>query len=653
MSKKLLKFYLLIFTVSLCAFSNVSASAKDEWFQVKSKNFTMIGNAGEKEIRRVATKLEQFREVFRQLLPQMQSASPVPTSVIVFKDDKSFAPFKPVNASGQPSDWVTGFFLKGEDVNYITLSTEGKDEQVYTTIFHEYTHFLVDNAIGRSKIPPWLNEGFAEYYERFKIEDDQKVTLGAVNNNHLVLLAQRSFIPFNTFFTTDYYTLNRQGKDRVGVFYAQAWALMHYLLHSDDGTRKKQLDEFIDLLAQGKTPREAFPQAFQTNFVAMQLELRNYVGQKKFNSFTTNLKEKLVFDAQMQTSRISESDSKAILGDLLLHASRFGEATAYLQQALQLNPNSGQANMSLGLVRLKLNDFAGAKIYLKKAVEADDKNYLAHYQYAYVLSREALTETGFATRYDKALADEIKEEVKKSIALNPNYAESYSLYAFVSAVRNEDVDESLEFIKKALAISPGNQKYLIREAELLLRKEDFSAARAIAQKIYETASDSQLRLYAQNTINLINSTEAQLEAIKDLKNQARSEIISDEPVSEAELAKRNALAINQSLNQSLRRPAADEKRILAFLTKVECSGKTVEFSARRENQILKFQAANFDSLFLMSYNAETSEAQIGCDTITKEIFTVITYKPSDDAKSKFAGEIVAIEFIPETFKLLE
>ncbi|NNE99596.1 MAG: hypothetical protein HKN25_11305, partial [Pyrinomonadaceae bacterium] len=63
-----------------------TASAKDKWVKVKSKNFTLIGNAGEKRVREVATKLEQFRHTFTRLFPNMSYKSPIPTSVVVFKN---------------------------------------------------------------------------------------------------------------------------------------------------------------------------------------------------------------------------------------------------------------------------------------------------------------------------------------------------------------------------------------------------------------------------------------------------------------------------------------------------------------------------------------------------------------------------------------
>src|SRR3954469_14271377 len=126
-------------------------SAKDTWVSVRTKNFFMIGNANEKEIRKVALKLEQFREVFTNIFPNIQFNTPVPTTVIVFKSDSSYAPFK-------PGPNVAGYFQAGQDVNYITLTTEVRGQQdPFTVIFHEYTHLLVNNTF--SEAPVWFNEG--------------------------------------------------------------------------------------------------------------------------------------------------------------------------------------------------------------------------------------------------------------------------------------------------------------------------------------------------------------------------------------------------------------------------------------------------------------------------------------------------------------
>ncbi len=53
-----------------------------------------------------------------------------------------------------------------------------------------------------------------------------------------------------------------------------------------------------------------------------------------------------------------------------------------------------------------------------------------------------MTDFGFVSDYDAGQAEKMQAALKKAIALNPNFAESYSLFALVSVVRNKNLDES-------------------------------------------------------------------------------------------------------------------------------------------------------------------------------------------------------------------
>ena len=650
-----MKFYRFFSQAVLLSFilsvSLIDAAAKDEWVKVRSKNFELVGNAHEKDIRRVATKLEQFRETFRQIFTRVNVNSPVPIKVVVFKSDKSFRDYKPVTDEGKRTDWVAGYFQSGEDVNYIALSTEAAKDLTFRIIFHEYVHFLVNNDIGRGAVPPWFNEGLAEYYEQFTIEDDQKVTLGGLNAEHLQLLQQNKLIPFETFFNVDNYSLQRQGHDGAGLFYAQSWALVHYLMQGNNGARSQQLNKFTTAVLNGKTPKDAFAEVFQMDYQTMERELKKYVEQRSFRNQVATFKNKLIFDGEMQSAPVTEADAKAVLGDLLFHTNRLPEAAALLEEAIRLDADSSAAHTTLGLIKAKQKNFADAKKYLEKAVALDDTNYLAHYQYAYVLSREGMSDFGFVSSYNGELAATMREALKKSIRLNPNFPESYNLYAFISVVRNEAADEAIEYLNKAIKLAPGNQWYSLRVAELYLRKEDFPNARRIAQKVFATAPDDQLRVYAKNTISMIDSYESQLENIKNYNNRRPREIVSDQPLSEEEIRALNEKAMLEGINATLRRLKADEKRVLGYLTRIECGKQGIEYSVRVENEILKLKSENFDSLLLMSFSAET-DSEIGCGTIKNEAFAVISYRPSANANAKSAGEILSIEFVPKNFKFL-
>ena len=647
---KLRRFYIAAaWFVFLVCFAQTPVFAKDQWLKIESKNFQLYGNASEKDICGAATRLEQFRDAFQQIFPNLKYNSAIPTIVIIFKDDESFSNFKPVDADGKRSEWAGGYFQSGEDVNYIALSMEGDESETYRTIYHEYIHSLVNNDLGLSNIPAWFSEGIAEYYELLTIENDRKVTLGALDQDNLKLLQQNKLIPFETFFTIDNYSLNKQGNDGVGLFYAQAWALTHFLIHDNNGVRNPQLLKFLNLLLSGEQSKAAFAEAFQTDYAALEIQLKKYIEQRVFKTQIVNLKNKLTNAVDLKIAPVSDAEAKATLGDLLYHSERVAEAEAILKEAVALDPSSANANAVLGVVKAAQKNFVEAKKYLEKAIALDNKNYLNYYRYAYALSRQGMTDFGFVSDYTAENAAKMREALDKVIALNPNYPESYSLYAFVNYVRDEDIDEAVEYLNKAIAAAPGNQWYQVRLTELYLRQEDFKKARQIARKVSETAPDEHLRVYADNTLSQINSYEAQLESIKNHKSVPTD--VTDKILTEEEIKLLNEQAMLEAVNQSLRRPKADEKRVLGYLSKIEC-GKVVEYTVKIDDKTFKLSSENFDALFLMTYSADSKVGELGCGTIKKDVLAVITYRPKSDKQTRYDGEMIAVELVPKNFKWL-
>lgn len=644
-------FQIILLCLILCVSPTIAAAAKNEWTKVRSKNFQLIGDASDKEIRGVATNLEQFRETFRQFFTDVNFNSSAPVNVVVFKSDESLRDFRPPDEDGKKNDSAAGYFQSGEAGNYIVLSVADKKTPDYRAIFHEYIHFLVNENLGRSAVQPWLSEGLAEYYETFQIENDRQATLDSLHNDHLLVLQQNKLIPFEAFFDMDYYSLRKQGNHGAGLFFAQAWALTHYLMHGDNGARRSQLNKFIQLVLKEKNQKYAFAEAFQTDYQTIQGELKKHIEQKSFRAAAfTNLKSKSVFDGEMQTAPATEAEAKIVLSDLLYQSDRLPEAAALLEEVMKLDGGSSLANSSLGLVKMKQGKFEEAEKYMEKAVALDDKNYLAHFRRAYFLSREGMTDYGFVSNYTAARAAQIRESLDKAITLNPNFPESYKLYAFVNYVRSEAIDRAIEYLDRALKFAPGNQWNQMRVAELAMRKEDFEKARRIARKIYETAPDDRLRVYAKNTIYRIDSYESQLESLKNPRRKRLREV-TDQPLTEEESARLNWLAMLEDINRSLRRVKSDEKRVLGYLTRIECGANGIEYSIKTDNQILKLSSETFDTLILMSYIADETGKQIGCGTLKKDAFAVIRYRPSAIANAKSAGEILSIEFVPEKFKI--
>jgi Tfp pilus assembly protein PilF len=636
----------------LLLFSFTDANAKDEWVKARSKNFQLVGNAAESDVRQVAENLEEFRGIFSQFFPAINHESAIPVKVVVLKDEKTLSDFKPFNEENQHKDWTKGFFQSGETGNYIVLSTESEKAGDYRTIFHEYAHFLLNNDFGRTNLPAWFNEGLAEYYETFKIGNNRKATLGNASDEHLLVFETSKMIPLETFFETDYYSLQKQGNHGAGLFYAQSWTLMHYLMRADNPKRNAQFSKYVELLLNGKKQQYAFTEAFQTDYKTLETELKKYIEQKSFRAETIDFRVKSPNENEIQLAPATDAEAKIVLASLLYQSERYIEAAAILEDAAKFDASAAcEAISLLGLLKLKQGKTNEALKYLEKAVALDDENYLAQYRYAFFLSREGMTDYGFVSGYTTTQAARIREALDKAIKLNPNYPESYNLYAFVNYVRNESLDQALEYINRALKFAPGNQQYQTRVAELSMLKKDYGKARNLARKIFETAPDERLRVYAKNLIYTIDTYESQMESLKN-PFRRRLNDVTDKPLTEEESARLNWLALLTGINENLRRLREDEKRVLGYITGIECSPNGIEYSVKTADQTLKLRSETFDTLMLMTYTADERGGQIGCGARSKSSFAVVGYRPATKENAKTAGELISIEFVPKNFRFL-
>src|SRR5215813_1921539 len=296
-----------------------AAPAKDVWLKAQSKHFMLIGDASEKEIRNTGMRLEQFREAFSQIFSQIFSPaainSSVPITVIVFKNDLAYKPFKPLY-QGKPAE-VSGHFQSSGDAAYIALAAGRSEASPYAVIFHEFVHALTSGgavSLG-DPLPTWLNEGLAEYFSAFEVvSGGKRGRLGAPIASHVKLLRERPLIPLETLLAVDQTSPYYFESDKKNLFYAESWALTHCLLRA--GGRRSQFRHFISALAQGKPVDESFKRAFQANYATIEQELRNYIIQGVYPIEETPFAEPLEFNSEVKTSLLSEAEVQAYLGDL-------------------------------------------------------------------------------------------------------------------------------------------------------------------------------------------------------------------------------------------------------------------------------------------------------------------------------------------------
>jgi tetratricopeptide (TPR) repeat protein len=633
----------VILSLLIVVSQHTTVAAKDTWVSVRTKNFFMLGNASEKDIRKVGLKLEQFREVFTQLFPTVKFNTPVPTTVVVFKSDSSFAPFKPRANIG-------AYFQAGSDVNYIALTTEAHGEQdPFNVIFHEYTHLLVENTFKNA--PIWFNEGLAEYYSTFLITDDQKWRLGTAIGSHVFLLRENPMLPLETLFAVDYTSPHYNEAKKSGIFYAQSWALMHYLIIGKAG-KVEQLGKFLELLRTKVPTEQAFQQAFQAPFEFMEKDLREYVKKDRYNFMYGQLEKKLELDTNTEATPLTEAEAQAYLGDLLLHSHR-KEAFTYLEKALQLDPNLTMAHATLGIAYFHEGKFNEAQASLERAFAGDSKNYLAHYYYAVILSRAGRAEGPTNTPLPPEVATKIREHLQKAIALRPDFPESYNLLAFLSLLTGQGVDESIASMQRLLSISPGEQEYVYMLGQLYLRKEDYKMARELLEVVVKSNAEEQIRRHADQLLKEISLHEAEKSRIEELK-RAAAKAGEREPVvvyGPTPIKAKDAPTDPSSyLREVLRAPGAGETQLQATLVKIECEAKGIVFVVQTANALLRLRTESFDNIEITTYDPKVA-GEITCGPRKPESVVVVCYLPNTDKRVKADGVLKSIEFVPADFKL--
>ena len=662
---KTVKYLIRPLALFLCALFSVSAfgqaSPKDKWIRLKTPNFNLIGNAGEKDMRLVATRLEQFRTAFGSIFPQAKMTSSIPSNVVVFKSSSSYNPYRPKRGDGKPDEGIAGYFQAGEDVNYITLSAGGERADTFGTIFHEYVHSLMNNTFGKSSVPPWFNEGLAEYYQTFEIQDDQKVALGNLQEVHLQLLQQVKLIPLKQFFAVDNYSLHQNGGHSRSIFYAQAWALMHYLIQGNGGANLGSLNKFLQQVLNNVDPEKAFQSAFGMDYATMERALRKYVEQRTFVRTIVTFQNKLVFDDKFAVSPLSEAQANAYLGDLLYHTHEYPDAEAHLVRSLELEPGLSMAHTSLGLVKMRQRNFADARKFLEKAIADDAGNHFAHYNYAYALSREGMDEFGFVTKYEPDTLRKMLASLKRSIQLEPDFPESYRLLAFVTLTSGENLDEAVSAIRKGMSLQPGNQNYAMMLAQVYMRQKKFDEARAVVDRLSKTADDEQIRRAAAQMRDsldqyfaAVKSSEKEMEELRSgkLTGGRPPVILKRGSMTAEEFAKIEQDRVMRNLNSIIAKPEEGEQQALGSIEKVECRDGQVFYSARTKDGPLLLTSKDFQSLRMEILHEGTTNVSVGCDSDLKGQLIAITYRPAAAPGANSRSVLTGLSFVPNDFRFM-
>ena len=461
--------------------SSVCPAKQQEWVEVRSPNFIVVSNAGEKPARKVAVQFEQIRAVFRQLLKNADKHPSPLITILAVKDESSMRELLPeywTKGHSHPA----GLFSSRLNDFYAAVQLDAPGLNPYETIYHEYYHTISVPYV--PDLPVWLAEGLAEFYGHTVITENA-VDMGEADPVLLQELRRTSLIPLDVLFKVDHSSPYYNEANKTSIFYAESWALSHYLLIGDRMAHRSLLDAYLNALGQVSDPQEAAKMAFG-DLRKLQSALEAYLGNQQFLYLKYSTPR--VNEDEMKFRNLSDAEASAYRGGFAVIRGRYQEGNTILGEALQQDPNIALAHQYLAIDEFFEGQRDEAVESASKAIALDTNNWFARYLWAFLKTNGGMGSTD----------PQIEDDLRRAIAIRPEFVPPYGLLAVYLAAGNRKLDEALALAQKAVSFEPANPDYQLALAQVLIRQNKVDEADLASQRASAWARDASEKTNAEN-----------------------------------------------------------------------------------------------------------------------------------------------------------
>ena len=633
----------LVVLLVLCLL--LPAPAWATWTRLSSDHFTFVGDASERELRTLAQRLEQFREVVGRVLGTGTISSPVPTLVIVFQNDRSFADYRPVYKGKAVQ--VGGYFIGGEDLNVIAVNALQLTES-YGVIFHEYAHFMLGSAVGTT--PVWVNEGLAGLYQTFDTSNGGRTAfLGKPSLQNLALLrATRQLMPTAQLLAIEHDSPEYNEGDQRNLLYAQSWALVHYLTFGSK-ERQGQLSKFLVALQQGVPDDEAFTRAFGPDRRQLDAELLKYVGLASFQTLRVEFDDRVTAGTMGPSAAISDIEAAGYLGDLVGRMDgRVDEARAMLKTTIDANPEAARALAALGTIELRADNVETGLPLLERAAALAPGTASIQAAYGRTLTRRASRDGAD----EEALYAVARTALARALELEPDNVSTIVTLAEVEMATGTNPARALSLMQRAVTAAPSREEYRLMLGQAMAMSGDYRGAQNYLAVLLARGSSQAIREGARSTLARIATAQ---NAVRELAAAAREPLESSPSVAPAASGAGRDEPRRETMPQggyvpTLRSLQAGELQVLGLFSTVDCRPGAIVLQIDAPAGPVRLAVKTFDDVEFLTYRPD-SPTSVPCGAQRPAYRVLATFRvdaaPLPGANTP--NHAVAIELLPDGY----
>jgi Tfp pilus assembly protein PilF len=609
--------YLAVFFL---ASSSLASAAPDQWLQVTSPHFLVITNSNDKQARHLLDQFERMRWVFHTLFPKLRVDPPIPIVVIAAKNRSAFQQLEPAAYLAKGQMDLAGLFLHSPDKNYVLLRLDAEGEHPYSVVYHEYTHLQFSDF--SEWLPLWFNEGFAEFVQNTEIHD-KDVSLGEPSVDDILYLRQNSLIPLTTLFKVDHQSPYYHEEQKGSVFYAESWALTHYLEVTDKQKGTNQIGAYLTLVSQHQDPVVAAQTAFG-DLKKLQQTLESYVHSGDYKRFVLNSAAAPIDESAYRTTPLTQAQADAHRADFLVFVQRTDEAKSLLDTVLKADRDNVQAHETMGYLAFRSGDRDAARKWYEQAVKLDSQSYLAHYYFA----------TMSMGGGDSENHAEVEASLRDAIRLNPSFAPAYDQLANYFSMRHKNLDEAHMLNLRAIQLEPGNLAYRMNASTVLMIMSRYADAAAVLHTAEHVAK-------SPSEVAMVQSRLKQVEQIQSL-GAPENAMTTAPPTGVVEVqTEEKVVDIVPAPKHPAEAPNGPRHTAVGVIRAVECTYPAViEFRVETAAKPVALFSNNYFKIDITALNFTPGDSMNPCKDI-EGMKAKVQYTESSD--KTVDGQIISIE----------
>jgi tetratricopeptide (TPR) repeat protein len=478
---------LLILLGFLATGPGLNGARKETWFEVKSPHFMAYSNAGESEARNVLKGFEGIRSVFQQAFPGLRVDPPKPMVVLVLENEAIMKRFLPGEFEGKDPARPAGYFISAADRNYaiLRLDVDHQIDQPYFVLFHEYTHSIVHQNF--AAMPTWLDEGIADFYGATEIRSDQ-VFLGRIPMGRLATLRESARLPLPTLLMVTHDSPHYREGEKTGMFYAQSWALVHYLFMDEQARKAGLFQAYLKVLGGAVDPLAAARSGLG-DLEKLQKDLGAYSRRSVFTFWKLPLAIKLT-EKDFQTRPLTVAEALVVAAEFLQTSRNEAASRSLLEQALALAPQQPEVQMALGYGHFIRGEKEQARGAFETSIQMGSKDFRAPYYLA------LLAQEHFAS--GEAETDRILGWLKSAQGLRPDFPGIHMALCRQYSWNPKNPTESLREGRLAIEAEPQNFANRANFGQACMNLDLEKEARLIGAELQRTAANKGERQIADS-----------------------------------------------------------------------------------------------------------------------------------------------------------